>query len=66
MFIPFKKFDEVTAIVETAVVGDGGNGGIGSAKHGTGVFDSVIIQVIHRCLMGNSVEVPAKIFWRHS
>lgn len=26
MFIPFKKFDEVTAIVETAVVGDRGNG----------------------------------------
>ncbi len=66
MFISFKKFDEVTAIVETTVVGDGGNGGIGSAKHGTGVFDPVIIQVIHRCFMGDRLKVSAKIFWRHS
>ncbi len=65
MFIPFKKFYEVAAIVETAVIGDRGNGRIGSAEHGAGAFDAVVVQVIHRCLMGDRLEVSAKIFGRH-
>ena len=65
MLIPFKKFYEVAAIVKAAVISDGSDRGVGSAKHGTGVFYTVVIQIIHRRPMGNRLEISAKIFRGH-
>lgn len=65
MLISFKKFYEVAAIVKSAVISDGSDRGVGSAKHGTSVFYTVVIQIVHRRPMGDSLEISAKIFRGH-
>lgn len=65
VLIAFKDFDEIAAVIEAAVISNGSDGSIGSAKQGTGAFNPVVVQVVHGCLVGDGLEIPAEVFGRH-
>ena len=49
----FKSSDKITKIIKTVPVCDLGYGIIGCGKLVTGLFNTLSVQIIHRCLMGH-------------
>ena len=43
VLITFKQLYKIAAVIEAAVISNGGNWGIGGAKQGAGTFNPVII-----------------------
>ena len=63
--ISFEGPDKITQIVESVTVGDICDGIIGGGELVACLFDTLPVQIIHRCLMGHFRKKTAEIFGRH-
>ena len=61
----FEGTDKIAQIVETISICDLRDRVISGGKLITGLFDPLVIQVIHWCLMRHLGKEPAEIFGRH-
>ena len=57
--------DKITEIIKTVPVGNLRNGIIGGGNLVTCLFDPLMVQVIHRCLVGHFRKKSAEILGRH-
>lgn len=57
----FEGFNEISGIVEAAAESNLGNGHVGCKKHIRRLLDAIMVDVIHRRLLGQRVEETAKV-----
>lgn len=60
-FILFECTDEITQIIETISISNISNGITCSGQFITGLFNTLSVQIIHRCLMGHLRKKTAEV-----
>ena len=60
-FIFFERTDKITQIIETISISNISNGITCSGQFITGLFNTLSVQIIHRCLMGHLRKKTAEV-----